>query len=289
MTNPIDLVICGFDNSDQSRVAARWAADWCDRLGCQLRLMAVTGTVGTASRDAGRGRLTPAEQQGPRTAEALAALRAELAQVHPQLSIDSAVLRGLPADQLLEASRAGALVVIGTRGLSPALSGLLGGVAEDVLSNASGPIVVVPSTLAQPTEHVVTLGIDPEGPSLAALRFALDIAERLRVGLRVVAAVEAGESAERAGLQLDDVVASVTDTHAELPIDQQVIRGRPHEVLARAAAGTELLVVGSRGRGGLAGRLLGSTSRRVVREARVATAVVRQPRKVRQPPGTAAT
>lgn len=285
MPNPTDLVVCGFDNSGQARMAAYWAADWCDRLGCQLRLVAVAGTP---IRDAGRGRLTPAEQPGPRTGATLGALRTELTDTHPGLAIDSTLLRGSPAEQLIEASRAGGVVVIGNRGMNAALSTLIGGVAEDVLVNAPGTVVVVPSGLTPPTDHVVTLGIDPEGPSLAALGFALDIAQRLRVGLRVVAAVEAGESAERAGLQLDDVVASVTDEHAELPIDQQVIRGRPHEVLARAAAGTELLVVGSRGRTGLAGRLLGSTSRKVVREARVATAVVRQPRKVRQPPATAA-
>ena len=191
MPNPTDLVICGFDNSGQARMAAYWAATGATGLAasCDTRSNRHRRhrQPGCRARSADTCRAA-----GPPHCRALAALRAELARDHPELSIDSAVLRGLPADQLLEASRAGAVVVIGTRGLGPALSGLLGGVAEEVLSNASGPVVVVPSTLTQPTEHVVTLGIDPEGPSLAALRFALDIAERLRVGLRVVAAVEAG-------------------------------------------------------------------------------------------------
>ena len=48
MTLP-DLVVCGFDDSPQSLMAAHWAADWCTRLHMRLRLLAVSGTVGTAS------------------------------------------------------------------------------------------------------------------------------------------------------------------------------------------------------------------------------------------------
>ena len=185
------------------------------------------------------------------------------------------MLGGLPADQLIEASRAGALLVIGTRGLGPALSSLLGGVAEHVVTRAPGPVVVVPSTLTRAREHVITLGIDPQGPSFEATRFALEVAERMVAGLRVVACVEAGESPDRAAMMHDDSLATAIGDHFDLPIDQRVVRGRSHEVLAEAAAGTELLVVGSRGRSGLTGLLLGSTSRRVVREASVPTVVVK--------------
>jgi len=274
MTLP-DLVVCGFDDSPQSLTAARWAADWCTRLHMRLRLLAVSGTVGTASRDISRGRpAEPADQQAELSAQ-LEQVRAHLTESYPTLSIDSVVLGGLPADQLIEASRAGALLVLGTRGLGPALSSLLGGVAEDVVTRAPGPVVVVPSTLTRAREHVITLGIDPQGPSFEATRFALEVAERMVAGLRVVACVEAGESPDRAAMMHDDSLATAIGDHFDLPIDQRVVRGRSHEVLAEAAAGTELLVVGSRGRSGLTGLLLGSTSRRVVREASVPTVVVK--------------
>ncbi len=213
MTLP-DLVVCGFDDSPQSLTAARWAADWCTRLHMRLRLLAVSGTVGTASRDISRGRLAePADQQAELSAR-LELVRAGLTESHPTLSIDSVVLGGLPADQLIEASRAGALLVLGTRGLGPALSSLLGGVAEDVVTRAPGPVVVVPSTLTRAREHVITLGIDPQGPSFEAARFALEAAERMAVGLRVVACVEAGESPDRAAMMLDDSLATAIGDHS---------------------------------------------------------------------------
>ena len=144
-----------------------------------------------------------------------------------------------------------------------------------MVTRAPGPVVVVPSTLTRAREHVITLGIDPQGPSFEATRFALEVAERMVAGLRVVACVEAGESPDRAAMMHDDSLATAIGDHFDLPIDQRVVRGRSHEVLAEAAAGTELLVVGSRGRSGLTGLLLGSTSRRVVREASVPTVVVK--------------
>jgi len=273
-----DLVACGFDGSPESRMASRWAADWCNRLDMNLRLLAVSATVSAAGRDHGRGRL--AQGAGPQAElpAQVEKLQADLAAAHPELTIDTVILGGQPADQLVEESRAGALVVIGTRGLNPTLSSPLGGVAADVVARAPGPVLVVPSPSTMAREHVITLGIDTEGPSLNAARFAVEVAERMGAGLRAVACVEAGESPHRAAIILDDSIAEVAGDHADLPIDQQVIRGRPHEVLAKAAAGTELLVVGSRGRSGLAGLLLGSTSRRVVREATVPTAVVKAPR-----------
>ena len=67
--------------------------------------------------------------------------------------------------------------------------------------------------------------------------------------------------------------------YPEVPVQMRILRGRPAPNLLRYAvtAGeqpTELLVVGSRGRGGFAGLLLGSTSQAVVTHAACSVAVV---------------
>jgi nucleotide-binding universal stress UspA family protein len=56
-----------------------------------------------------------------------------------------------------------------------------------------------------------------------------------------------------------------------------VVEGHPVRVLLDAAAGAELLVVGSRGHGGFAGMLLGSVSEHVVAHAPCAVVVIRTP------------
>lgn len=64
--------------------------------------------------------------------------------------------------------------------------------------------------------------------------------------------------------ELDEALAGVP---SDVRIDRVVAVGNPAELLNKTAEGAALLVVGSRGRGGFKGLLLGSTSRAVVGRA----------------------
>ena len=60
-----------------------------------------------------------------------------------------------------------------------------------------------------------------------------------------------------------------------LEIKQVVLQGHPADVLIRASAGADLLVVGSRGHGGFTGMLLGSVSEHVTAHAQCPVLVIR--------------
>jgi nucleotide-binding universal stress UspA family protein len=60
-----------------------------------------------------------------------------------------------------------------------------------------------------------------------------------------------------------------------VPIETRVVHGFPTRVLPRMAADTDLLVVGSRGRGAVAEALLGSVSHGCVHHAPCPVVVVR--------------
>ena len=134
----------------------------------------------------------------------------------------------------------------------------------------------------------VVVGVDGTFPSLRALVFALTEA-RLRDG--VVDAVIAwhepytGQSlapgvadpavfGEGAASTLDGALAETHADHWGVRVERRVVRGAPGNVLLRAADGADLVVVGSRGRGGLTGVLLGSVAQQLVRDAQCPVVVV---------------
>jgi len=121
----------------------------------------------------------------------------------------------------------------------------------------------------------VAAGIDGSPESLAAAHWAAREAARRGTGLRLVHAwewlphsapyVPAGMSQRQWAEEiLERASSSVRAAHPELRVIDDLVVEPACDVLCTAAGQAELLVLGSRGLGGLAGFLLGSVSRRVV-------------------------
>lgn len=69
--------------------------------------------------------------------------------------------------------------------------------------------------------------------------------------------------------------------HPDVTVTRHSFRGLPVESLVEQSDKACLVVVGSRGRGGFAGLLLGSVSRGVMHRSHCPVAVVRGPKEVR--------
>ena len=138
----------------------------------------------------------------------------------------------------------------------------------------------------------IVVGVDGSAHARQALRYAL--AEAALRGARVVvvgswavpplAATGVGmipafdllrtELADSASEVLSRELAEVADAAACAEVEQHVAQGDAAGVLVEAAAGADLLVVGSRGRGGVTGTVLGSVSRACLHHAPCPVAVV---------------
>jgi nucleotide-binding universal stress UspA family protein len=143
----------------------------------------------------------------------------------------------------------------------------------------------------QPDRRIV-VGVDGSSCSEAALRWAIAQAQLVGVGVEAIAAwqdpVNAGYSlgfmpaldgdvdwATLTEKVLRESVARVVDQgHPGSEIVTRVVQGHPAQVLLDAAASAQLLVVGSRGHGTLAGMLLGSVSQHCVQHAPCPVVVV---------------
>jgi nucleotide-binding universal stress UspA family protein len=91
-----------------------------------------------------------------------------------------------------------------------------------------------------------------------------------------------GENAEDvARTRLQDSIRRGLDDAANHEVTQSLVEGPAHAVLLDTAAGADLLVVGSRGRGGWRGLLLGSVSLRCVTQSPCPVAIARDTKPLR--------
>ena len=193
-------------------------------------------------------------------------------------------LHGPAAQVLVEAARDALLLVVGSRGHGALSRAVLGSVSSSVLHHASGPVAVVPAS-AEVGASIsrVLVGVDHSPQSKEALRWGVEEASLhdaplvpVHVHQHVVTGEECVdlpnlEQAERASLRSAAAAAGAADRAAE----PEVIVGHPAAGLESLAAPDDLLVVGSRGRGGVAGLLLGSTSTQLAQHASAPVLVVR--------------
>jgi nucleotide-binding universal stress UspA family protein len=132
----------------------------------------------------------------------------------------------------------------------------------------------------------VVVGYDGSEQSEAAVRWAAEAARLRGVPLTVAHAWETFSAVGPRAIPVDDLrtgaelIAQEGARYArEETEDVRAVlgRGRPTTALLEAAADAELIVVGSRGRGGFSGMVLGSTGVELASHAPCPVAVVRAP------------
>jgi nucleotide-binding universal stress UspA family protein len=136
----------------------------------------------------------------------------------------------------------------------------------------------------------IVVGVDDSPAAAAALRWALDEARLRGTTLEVVHTWQFPAVSELPGGAVDQLITDlqhvagevldkvVNETAGDDPgveVTRRVLEGAPGRVLTEAAAGADLLVVGSRGRGGFAGLLLGSVAQQCAHHAPCPVVVIR--------------
>lgn len=296
-------ILVGVDGSAASMHALDWAAAEARtrrrplHVVCSYTLPSFTA----ASLDGGYAALDDtAIQQGARAVLAEARQRAE----GPGLEVTTTVATGDAAAVLVEMSRDASLVVVGTRGRGGFADRLLGTVSSTLPAHAHCPTVVVPLRdqrrggivpgdenvpVVRPV-HRMVVGVDGSPQADLALRYAIDEARAWGAELTAVAGVPVGSGSGvmawlPATIDQTQVLADVTEglnvvvdrALADSPgveVRRHVLDGTGAELLTEFSAATDLLVVGSRGRGGFTGLLLGSTSQAVLHHSACPVMVV---------------
>lgn len=270
-------IVVGVDGSAPAAAAVEWAAADAERRGLDLRLVHVceqwphsegaeycAGTLEAAA-DRARGRAGG-------------------------VKVTTDLRAGNVIDELIGVSATADSLVLGSRGLGGFTGMVLGSVSTAVAGHAAGAVVVVRAPQAEHGRVVV--GYDGSEHARAAMEYAIEQARSRRAELHVVTAWQPPALSPYAvaysGLidrimkeeprAARELVEPWRTSNPDLVITGEQPCEHPVAALTRAAGTADLVVVGSRGRGGFASALLGSVSHAVLHHATCPVAVVRPAR-----------
>ncbi|WP_326834981.1 universal stress protein [Amycolatopsis rhabdoformis] len=260
-------VVVGVDGSEPAVVAARWAVR-------EAALWRTSLTVLTVA-EAGADRFgTAAEKIAEAVRDELTATATEvpIATATSVADVESA-LRAASADALLLA-------------LGPptgTLSGLLAGTPDaDLLARAGCPVVVVRGAGADRVAGPVVVGVDGSPVSDAAVSWAFEEAARRSTRLVALHAVHDGYDGRRfavspaaLGVRLGEAerrafaqrLGGWRERFPDVDVEPVLERDRPRDRLLERSEEAAVVVLGSRGRGGFTGMVLGSTTHALLHHA----------------------
>ena len=286
-----NVVLVGVDGSPESLAAVDWAVARAECQGWRVHILCAYSlpSFTTASLDGGYAALDDsAIRSGAQAVIDEAVERVKKSGV----AVTSSLETGDPAGVLVDLSEEATLAVVGTRGGGGFADRLLGTVSSALPAHAKCPVVVVPRHTSgkkfTPVERIV-VGIDGTDQPSCALKKS--IAEARVWGARVTAVsavpIAAGPSVMAwtpTGVDHSALLAQVRDGMDaaieaalggdDLRVSRHALDGSAPSLLIEFSTAVDLIVVGTRGRGGLAGVLLGSTSQTVLHHSTCPVMVV---------------
>lgn len=215
------------------------------------------------------------------------------------VEIRATVETGDATSVLLELSKRAELMVVGSRSQGGFLGRLLGTVSTSLPAHSHCPTVAVPQSYAEKIEAdpsildrnlSIVVGSDGSDQARLAMMQAADEAHRRGVKLTLVNALAPYTGALNwvpAAVDFEALYREIADLQRraaewihgffpDLEIEFKLIDGSPVQVLVEAGKEADLVVVGTRGRGGIAGMILGSTSQGVLHNTQVPVMIVPQ-------------
>lgn len=289
-------ILVGVDDSAASRAAVTWAAHDAAMRNVPLTLVhVVVPLIPTASPMAsaefadGSDFFRWQEDQAVRVLDKARESVAESSDDAKPPMVHSVVMHGGAVATLVDLSKDADMIVVGSRGHGAFSRALLGSVSTGLVHHAHCAVAVIhDDPPALPADAPVLAGIDGSPASLAATEIAFAEASRRGVDLvalhawrDVTAAYElpgldVGELKAEAKRALSERLAGFGERYPDVTVREVVVSDKPSRQLVEHAKGAQLVVVGSHGRGGFAGMLLGSVSTAIVHAVTSPAIVARQ-------------
>ncbi|MGO8769448.1 MAG: universal stress protein [Mycobacterium sp.] len=287
-------IVVGIDDSPAARVALQWAARDAEMRHVPLTLVhAVSPEVSSwLKTPVPAGVMRWQQDHGRRLVDAALKVVEEGAQHGGPAGVHSEIFTAAAVSTLIDLSKDAELVVTGAQGSGRWPGRLLGSVSSGLLRHAHCPVAVIhdEDRTPQPGQAPVLVGIDGSPASESATAIAFDEASRRRVGLVALHSWSDLDVSDDGGLPeidwpatqsiaeevLAERLAGWQEQYPDVSVTRTVVQAQPARRLVQQSEQAQLVVVGSRGRGGFAGMLVGSVGETVAQMARVPVIVARE-------------
>ncbi|MTE16054.1 universal stress protein [Nocardia aurantiaca] len=285
-------IVAAVDGSATSHLAVAWAAADAALHGCRLHLI-----ISQAFQFAyGPAPFVTAEavDQLQDAGEQIVAEAARIAHdtvPGDDLAISTEVIFDPIIPSLIARSQRARTLVVGSRGRGGFRRAVLGSVSSAVVHHAHCPVAVIHAmsgTDAVSSRKPVLVGVDGSPDSVPAIELAFEEASLRKVGLIALHSWSDATSAEREPADWESIrdsedallaesLADHSEQYPDVPVRRVLVRDQPAHSLLAESENAQLVVVGSHGRGGFAGMLLGSTSSALVQSVECPIIVARTP------------
>jgi nucleotide-binding universal stress UspA family protein len=280
-------IVVAYDGSEQSDMALRWALDEGVRRASPVAIAHVLAP--DMHLPGPRGRPSRLDQEAESAVDRIANESYDWGRLG--IEVTGAVLDGPVAEALCEQSRTASMVVMGARGLGGFAGLRTGSVSLKVAAHAHCPVVLVRENVRAPDRRPVVAGVDDSAVGRLAVGLAFEEAALRDVALVAVrawapprvpwhAAIErpAPMSDARAATEqqlVDDVVASWRERYPNVDVTTRLACVTAAHALTVASRDAQLMVIGSRGSGGIVNLALGSVSQQLLHHSLCSLMVVR--------------
>jgi len=263
-------VAVGYDGSEPSQLAVRWAAGHAAATKRKLKVIhawvwpVFTKNLGPVKGVEGSGLRHAAEAT---LHEGLDLARSIADEAGSTLEIEGVIRTGLPAQALRAASEGASVLAVGHRGMGRLLGQLVGSACLDLAVHAPCPLMVVryPGRQGQP----IAAGIDDKPNQGKVVADAAALAAELNVSLQLIHVARDPHHGRHAPLHgkelLDQAVELARSLVPDVPVEGILLEDHPvSKELLSAAAQADVLVLGAHHREGHPGSTVSSALERAL-------------------------